>query len=50
MTERIENYARIIGKYSIGIYSGQSDLYAWIVTSHIIVAYTLQKVVTTVII
>ena len=48
MTERIENYARIIGKYFnkeriIGTHSGQSDLYTWIVTNNIVV-YTLQKV------
>ena len=51
MTERIENYARIIGKYLelIGTYSDQSDLYTWIVTNHNIVVYTLEKVVTTVI-
>ena len=39
MTERIENYARIIDKNLeqkriIGTYSGQSDLYTLIVTNH----------------
>ena len=39
MTEKIESYARIIGKNLtiIGTYSGQSDLYTWIVTNYNII-------------
>ena len=45
MTERIENYARIIGK-NVGTYlARQNDLYTWIVTNHIVV-YTLEEYVT----
>ena len=54
MTERIENYARIVEKErirgTITYYSGQSDVYTWIVTNHNnLVVYTFrEKVVTTV--
>ena len=45
MTERIGNYARIIGKNIIGIYSGQSDPYTW----NVILVAPCKKYVTTII-